>query len=331
MAFSRKDERVASIMNAEWTGQDFDPCDPNQITAPRLNTYLVDCLEKYEVGDYLDDILFDNLKDDFAEWTEEHFKVTDRTLRTTVKNYLKDHGVFVGDGATVSKQLVSTIKNDKYSKWPEEEAEKYRQIRGKKFRSVRNNPGFDKPDIVPNSEQAAPVKKSRELGKPSITTRTSALKRPDKKDTELSKRAAATPDDNHGDCSDSSSDDGSNDRRNHDDNDGGGNPGDDEQESPIKEISRSIKNASITPAPAFPTTTSKALTDLGKLYDNNKKFGGDLYDILDSKIKIFRISSSAIPAPISRRQSSATTPVSWPSTFTRFLLKPTTPSASSNV
>ena len=39
-------ERVAGITNPEWAGKDFDPSDPNQTTAQRLNTYIVDCLEQ---------------------------------------------------------------------------------------------------------------------------------------------------------------------------------------------------------------------------------------------------------------------------------------------
>ena len=36
------------------------------------------------------------------------------------------------------------------------------------------------------------------------------------------------------------------------------------------------------------TLNSKALTDLIKLYNDDNKFGGELYDILDAKLKIFR-------------------------------------------
>jgi hypothetical protein len=272
MATLRNNERVAGITNPEWAGQDFDSSDPNQTTAQRLNTYLVDCLETYENGNYLDDILFDNLKDDFAEWTEDHFKTTDKTLRTTLKNYLKDHGVFVGNEGTVSKQLASTIQHDEYPKWPEKEAQKYRETRRKKFQSYRNNPGFDKPGIEPNSEQEVPVEKEKlsKRDKPATTTRKSASKETARKAMKSSKRAAADPDDDDGSDSSSSSDSDNN---------------DDSLVDPVN----LTNNGGITPAPAFGMTTSKVLTDLSKLYcDNSKKFGGDLYDILDAKIKIFR-------------------------------------------
>jgi hypothetical protein len=32
---------------------------------------------------------------------------------------------------------------------------------------------------------------------------------------------------------------------------------------------------------------AKALTDLSKLYSNKAKFGGEMYNILDTKLKIF--------------------------------------------
>jgi hypothetical protein len=45
------------------------------------------------------------------------------------------------------------------------------------------------------------------------------------------------------------------------------------------------------PSPSPPPAlglTAKALTDLSKLYSNEAKFGGEMYDILDAKLKIFR-------------------------------------------
>ena len=267
-------ERTAKLIDPKWLGKDFNPSDEEQLTTQRLNTYLVDCIDSYMEGEFLDDILFLNLKDDFPDWTEEHFKLTDKTLRSNFKNYLKDHGIYIGNNGSVSAEITLALRQNKCPEWPEEEAERYRQFRKEKFQSYRNNPGFDKPDC----NSPTPTKKV-----PNTTTKASKVKKIDK-----GKKVAENPNPDDDDSSDSSSDDGSHDRRSDGDNDGGGDPSDGGQESPIKEISRSFKNASITPAPAFRTTTSKALTDLGKLYDNNKKFGGDLYDILDSKIKIFR-------------------------------------------
>ena len=121
-------------------------------------------------------------------------------------------------------------------------------------------------------------------------------------------------------------DDRRNDRRNHDDNDGGGNPGDDEQESSIKEILRSIKNASITPAPAFPTTTSKGLTDLGKLTRIRSSAACMTYWIQRSRSsgyhRQFRHQYQAAEFHNNARIMAIDS---------RFLLKPKTPSASSNV
>jgi hypothetical protein len=44
-------------------------------------------------------------------------------------------------------------------------------------------------------------------------------------------------------------------------------------------------------------STSKRITDLEKLYNEEKKFGGGLYDILDSKIKIFHDNCTRIGLP----------------------------------
>ena len=244
-------ERTAKLIDPKWLGKDFNPSDEEQLTTQRLNTYLVDCIDSYMEGEFLDDILFLNLKDDFPDWTEEHFKLTDKTLRSNFKNYLKDHGIYIGNNGSVSAEITLALRQNKCPEWPEEEAERYRQFRKEKFQSYRNNPGFDKPDY----NSPTPTKKA-----PSTTTKASKVKKIDK-----GKKVAENPNPDDDDSSDSSSDDGSHDRRSDGDNDGGGDPSDGGQESPIKEISRSFKNASITPAPAFPTTTSKALTDLGKL------------------------------------------------------------------
>ena len=192
-------ERTAKLIDPKWLGKDFNPSDEEQLTTQRLNTYLVDCIDSYMEGEFLDDILFLNLKDDFPDWTEEHFKLTDKTLRSNFKNYLKDHGIYIGNNGSVSAEITLALRQNKCPEWPEEEAERYRQFRKEKFQSYRNNPGFDKPDY----NSPTPTKKV-----PNTTTKASKVKKIDK-----GKKVAENPNPDDDDSSDSSSDDGSHDCR----------------------------------------------------------------------------------------------------------------------
>lgn len=275
---------MAEITDPAYTGKDFDVTDPNQLTAKRINTYIVDCLEVYEMSGNIDNLLFDDFQLDFIGWDEPMFKLADKTLRATLKNYLKDHGVYMANSGLVSAQCFSLLEQTEYPEWPEKEVEKYRNAKKGKFKSRRYNPSFDEPNTETKGES---VKKSSKRGKSTTSKSAKRTTRVTSKPTEEPTEAATAADADPGDGSGS-------DLSSSDESDGGGTidpddlaDGKDDKKDPIEEITRDFKKAEFAPKAAM--TTSKVLTDLGKLYYNDSnKFGGELYDILDAKLKIFR-------------------------------------------
>jgi len=265
MATLRANTRVIGIMDPAWLGADFDPTDNAQLTPARLNSYIVDCLETWEITRNIDDLLFDDFKSDFASWTEEIFMKTDKTLRTILKDFLKDHGVYIGKTGTVSKALAEALRQDEYPEWPEDEVEK--QVNAKRilFMSNRHNPGFDKAEPGSKEKTTKPAESTRKSARKETTEKAA-------KPTKSTRKTTATPDDDDEGSSSAS-----------DDSIGG-------KDTPVVDqvnsLTQFLANTDLTSAP-YPVGTGRLLTELGKVYNDDKKFSGEKYDVLDAKLKIF--------------------------------------------
>ncbi|KAK3370969.1 hypothetical protein B0T24DRAFT_680108 [Lasiosphaeria ovina] len=122
---------ASAYKKVEWTGA----------TPKRLNTYLIDCIEIYDNQELRDQTLFAAFRTDFIDWTEAHFKTLDKTLRTNLKYFLKDHSIYINNEGIISQQLFILAQGKKAPEWPEEEVELYSEERGMKFQS-KQNPHF---------------------------------------------------------------------------------------------------------------------------------------------------------------------------------------------
>jgi hypothetical protein len=241
MTYLRKNDRINGITDPKWLGKDFDPQGANETTPIRLNTYLVDCLEIYEDNEFRDNLLFNTFRVDFADWPEDYFKITDKTIRMAMKTFLKDHGIYIKDVDTVSKQLFTAAQHKELPQWPSKEAEDYWTTRGEKFQSY-SCPGFNQAITVARTIKTRP-----------LDNQPLAEARP----LDNQPLAETRPFDN----------------------------------PPLAET-RPLDNQPLVETPTtspVSTTTPRMLTDLAKMYSSNddEKFGGEMYDILDSKVQIF--------------------------------------------
>jgi hypothetical protein len=236
MATLRTNSRIISITDPLWEGKDFDPEDEDQLTAKRLNTYLVDCFETYDTLELRDELLLTEFRNDFIGWTEDHYKTLDKTLRTNLKYFLKDHGIYINNEGIVSQQLATLAQTKQTPEWPDKEAERHYETRGERFQSS-NNPHFNKTMPVRASTplENTPLEKNN-----TVKTQSSLM-------TPALLRSGTTP-------------------------------------------LNTTENESLD-TPTYLTNAiplPRMLTDLAKIYSNNEeKFGGELYDILDSKVQIF--------------------------------------------
>jgi hypothetical protein len=232
----RNDMELALIRDDTTIGKPFETNDAKCHTPAHVNTYLIDCLKGYEMYGRIDEELWESFQEDFEGWTEELFALGHKTIRTTLRDFLRDNGVCVGGTKYISQQLFNVLQEDKYTEWPAEEVTK--QVKtGRDFNSYQN-PIFrakmegnnTEPQVKTLPQQIVQHSQQQMTTPEHVTTRTPH---------------EGTP-----------------------------------------------EFAPFNQAPPFPPTQdlkAKALTDLSKLYNSETlKFGGEMYDILDAKLKIFR-------------------------------------------
>jgi hypothetical protein len=118
-------------------GRPFEPNNPEWHTHGRVNTYMVDCLKSYEVTSVNDERLWKRFQEDFEGWNNNLFMLGDRTIRVTLRDYMKDNDINIGGAKYISQQLTDILKEDQYMEWPKEEIVK--QLKnGRPFNSYQN-------------------------------------------------------------------------------------------------------------------------------------------------------------------------------------------------
>jgi hypothetical protein len=220
MANLRTNPIYQAIMDLSTVGKDFD-VDGTENTPQRINTYIINCIEGYELTDNIDDLLYDDFTDDFEGWTEPLFAQADKTVRTALKNHLRDQGLYVGGKSKVTQQLIDLLNNGKVPEWPEEDLDRQRKAKKKNFRSHTFNPGFDQPEGTEagSDQEILPTRKLRSRTKttkePEVTVEAAKdsetakePKKPAKKMKKTGKAAASpNPSDDDGGSSSTSGDD----------------------------------------------------------------------------------------------------------------------------
>ena len=135
----RDDEKLAHCLydNTGIIGQTFKTEDPEWHTPKHVNTYLVDCLKRYEIYGRIDEELWESYQEDFENWTDDLFALADKKIRTPLRDFLRDNGVCVGGTKYISKQLYNVVQEDAYQEWPAEEVTKQMRT-GRDFNSYQN-------------------------------------------------------------------------------------------------------------------------------------------------------------------------------------------------
>ena len=244
------------------SGKIFETKNPQWHTTKHVNTYFIDCLDAYESYGRIDEELWESFQEDFEDWTEALFTLGNKKVRTTLRDFLRDNGVYVGGTKYISQQLFNVLKQDAYEEWPAEEIEKQLKT-GRDFNSYQNpmfrakmearNHGLQVKESVMREQAVQQL--------PQMQPRQTQVQPPQEQQqphTNLDPRTTMALDTTAMKTS-------------HD-------------TVPERGL---IQQTSV--APPTRDLPTKALTDLGKLYhDDALKFGGEKYDILDAKLKIFR-------------------------------------------
>ena len=133
----RENEKLAPTYDNSLSGKNFEVNDPEWHTTKHVNTYLIDCLMRYEIYGRIDEELWESFQEDFEGWTANLFALGDKAIRTTLRDFLRDNGVCVGGTKYISQQLHSVVQEDEYKEWPAEEVAKQMKT-GRDFKSYQN-------------------------------------------------------------------------------------------------------------------------------------------------------------------------------------------------
>jgi len=184
----------------------------------------------YEITNANDERLWELFQEDFEDWDENLFAMGHRSIRTTMRDFMRDNGINIGGARYISQQLANILKEGRYMEWPEEEITKQMKS-GRTFNSYQN------PAVRAKIE--ANINNTAAKMQPTTTT-------PSPTTTSQGTTSGPT-------------------------------------------LSSPMLPPLHPPPPPANGPTIKALTDLSKLYHSETlKFGGEMYDILEAKLKIFR-------------------------------------------
>ena len=91
----------------------------------------------YGLNGLNDEQLWEQFYEDFEDWNNDLFKLGDKTIWTTLRNYMRDNGINVGGARYISDQLADVLNKDRYMEWPKEEITKQLKS-GQIFNSYQN-------------------------------------------------------------------------------------------------------------------------------------------------------------------------------------------------
>jgi hypothetical protein len=120
----RNDGELAPKYDNTTIGEPFQIDDPEWYMVERVNTYLIDSIKNYEMCGRIDKELWEAYQEDFKGWTEQLFALGHKTIRTTLRDLLRDNSINVGGTRYVSQQLFNILQESRYTEWPKEEIEK---------------------------------------------------------------------------------------------------------------------------------------------------------------------------------------------------------------
>jgi hypothetical protein len=234
--------------NKDTWGEPTDITDEN-LDRDTVNGAIMYMVDYYEYRECDDYMLWEYLKEDFEDWTMETFLLAHPQLLRDFRDFLRENGCWAPkNGKSVAANLVEVIQGDKMHEWTAEEIADQIRI-GKKFNSRWN-----------------PANAPKESEQRQTTILQDIIERIPTSTPEISLRSPTPPQQTH--------------------------------TLPREEQVQTPRQLSVEPPPRQQqhhdqnATTwqnqSKLLTDLMKVYtDDSKKYGGEVYDALDSKLQIF--------------------------------------------
>ena len=108
--------------------------DPSTLTTKDINTWILSRMELYEDEGYMDDTLWEVIREDLEGWDEEQLKRGDTNVIRKLRDFLRTWGVCVStvDG-TIAKGIERVLKEEEKAPWTE--AEVLRQVKARRARS----------------------------------------------------------------------------------------------------------------------------------------------------------------------------------------------------
>ncbi|CCU76925.1 integrase and RNaseH domain-containing protein [Blumeria hordei DH14] len=251
-----------SVVKEKW-GKNFNPKDPADLTEKVVNGYILHTKLWYEKGDCKDYELWAAFREDFEGWTSEIFNMWDTKIRRDFRNFLVQHGVYIPrDVGKVSDALFKVVSDENFHEWTEQEVKEYMK-NAKDFFS-RFNPSRQTTLAVPTLQgpplEQIPLSSSNNIGiksEPFPPTKTFGLQ-----DSSTSPYTFQ--------------------------NKGPKLPLFPQAKIPTQhENTQFASQLNLMPTPLSVVAT-KLLTNSMKVYqDDTKKYSGELYNILNTKLQIF--------------------------------------------
>ncbi|KAI6245781.1 hypothetical protein HI914_06267 [Erysiphe necator] len=122
---------ASEIFATQDVGKKFDPKDSGRLTEPIVNGYISYSIEAWKVLKYNDDDLWMAYQEDFENWSEETFKIAHVNAIRSLRDFLRENGVFVNKAKSVNmiKSLMETLGETDQHIWTPPEIQ-YQLARG---------------------------------------------------------------------------------------------------------------------------------------------------------------------------------------------------------
>ena len=260
MPYPLPNEYADRIDKDNW-GRNFDPSDEEHCTEKRTTGHVLHALVVYRSNKWQDRLLWGYFQEDFAGWKQETFEMAENADVRALRDHMRMYGVYAPkDGRRIAANLAEIVEQDEYHEWTEDEVNHhlrhYTEFHSRWNPRCRSSTPPPQPTAPP-----APQGLWSQHPPPPLPPH------PRYQTTPSSSSQAATP-------IYSSI----------------------EQPPPaapeaqpqwpqrLDPLGQTIYCSGSTPAPS----SSKQLIDLQKLYtDDKKKYSGERYDALDSKLRVF--------------------------------------------
>ncbi len=252
-------------VDKEHYGKTVDPTNTSHLTEGIMNGHLTLMMEEYKRLRLTGRRLWDTFKEDFEDFNLIALSAAHRNALRIFREYLLKNGVWVRStkGISYAKAIHDCLMEEEPHEWDDERRAEVQALRSteKQEQTTPSSPITITPKVFTTPGQA---RGTVQLGDP--TQLRDSLRQP-------SPRPDPRPHDEqrtwHFDQPDRFDPDQLDHARRY-----------------RQDVQDRLNNRQQHPPQA--TNNAKMLTDLAKLYTDERRYGGDLYDVLDSKLRIFQ-------------------------------------------